>query len=136
MPTKAPSFGSAAAGDIDGDGRLEIVFGTYFNDEHLYAVNAEDGTVAWKFKSRGGPIDTSILIHDVNDDDRLEVIFGDSAYGTLFCLNGAGEEVWTFQGQSGTDSPAAAADMDGDGDVEVVYGTMKNINGMATSELK
>ncbi len=30
---QAPSFGSAATGDIDNDGMLEIVFGTYFNDE-------------------------------------------------------------------------------------------------------
>ena len=33
----APSFGSAAVGDIDGDGKLEIVFGTYFHDEHIYS---------------------------------------------------------------------------------------------------
>src|SRR5215510_1328816 len=44
VSTDAPSFGSAAAGDIDGDGKPEIVFGTYFNDSHLYAVNAEDGS--------------------------------------------------------------------------------------------
>ncbi len=126
---KAPSFGSAAAGDIDGDGKPEIVFGTYFNDEHVYALNGEDGSVAWKFRSQGGPIDTSVLIYDVNGDGELEVVFGDSAYGTLFCLNGKGKEIWKFKGQSGTDSPAAAADIDGDGDVEVVYGTMKTRGG-------
>lgn len=126
---QAPSYGSAAANDIDGDGKREIVFGTYFNDEHAYALNAEDGSELWKFKSRGGPIDTSVLIADVNGDKQLEIIFGDSAYGTLFCLNKKGEEVWKYQGQSGTDSPAAAADLDGDGNIEVVYGTMKNING-------
>lgn len=126
LPTQAPSFGSAAAGDIDGDGKPEIVFGTYFNDEHVYAVNAEDGSLLWKHKSLGGPIDTSVLIFDVNGDGKLEIIFGDSAYGTLFCLDGSGKQVWQYQGQSGTDSPAAAADLDGDGDIEVVYGTMKS----------
>jgi len=126
---KAPSYGSGAAGDIDGDGRLEVVFGTYFNDEHAYALNAEDGIEVWKVKSRGGPIDTSVLVADVNGDKKLEVIFGDSAYGTLYCLDGKGEVVWKYQGQSGTDSPAASADLDGDGTIEVVYGTMKNING-------
>lgn len=121
---KAPSFGSAAADDIDGDGKPEIVFGTYYNDEHVYALNGEDGSLAWTFKSEGGPIDTSVLIADVNGDRRPEVIFGDSQTGTLFCLDGAGQVVWKFKGQSGTDSPAAAADLDGDGKVEVVYGTM------------
>lgn len=124
FPTSAPSFGSAALGDIDGDGRPEIVFGTYFNDEQVYACNAEDGSILWKFKSEGGPIDTSALLQDVDADGRPEVIFGDSATGTLFCLNGAGAPVWTFKGQSGTDSPPAAADLDGDGRVEIVYGTM------------
>lgn len=129
VPLKAPSYGSGAAADIDGDGKFEIVFGTYFNDEHVYAVNAEDGSMLWKVKSQGGPVDTSILIEDVNGDGQLEVVYGDSAYGTLFCLNGkTGKTVWTFKGQSGTDSPPAAADIDGDGDIEVVYGTMKANN--------
>ena len=34
----APSFGSAATADIDEDGYLEIVFGTYFNDEHILSL--------------------------------------------------------------------------------------------------
>ena len=40
----APSFGGAAVGDIDQDGRPEIVFGTYFNDERICALNGEDGS--------------------------------------------------------------------------------------------
>jgi|TARA_B100000959_G_C14941833_1_gene608167 outer membrane protein assembly factor BamB len=122
---KAPSYGSGAAADIDGDGKPEIVFGTYYNDEHVYALNGEDGSLLWKFKSEGGPVDTSILLHDLTGDGRPEVVFGDSASGTLFCLKGDGEVLWKFAGQSGTDSPPAAADLDGDGKVEVVYGTMK-----------
>jgi outer membrane protein assembly factor BamB len=123
--TRAPSFGSGAAADIDGDGKPEVVFGTYFGDEHVYALNGEDGSLKWKFKSRGGPIDTSILIHDLTGDQKPEIVFGDSARGVLFCLDGRGREKWTYQGPSGTDSPAAAADLDGDGRIEVVYGTMK-----------
>jgi len=45
------SYGSGAVGNLNGDGKPVIVFGTYFNDEHLYAVNAKDGTLLWKFKS-------------------------------------------------------------------------------------
>ena len=32
----APSFGSAAVGDIDGDSKQEIVFGTYFNIWNIF----------------------------------------------------------------------------------------------------
>lgn len=49
---KAPSFGSAAVGDIDNDGKMEIVFGTYFNDENIYALNAEDGSLLWKYNTK------------------------------------------------------------------------------------
>jgi len=48
---KAPSFGSAAFGDIDGDGKLEIVFGTYFNDENIYALNADSGSLLWSYNT-------------------------------------------------------------------------------------
>ncbi|GMU38666.1 MAG: hypothetical protein AMXMBFR22_28570 [Phycisphaerae bacterium] len=122
---KAPSFGSAAAGDLNGDGKPEIVFGTYFNDGHVYALNGADGRVLWKHRSDGGPFDASILILDVDRDGKPEVLCADSAYGTLYCLNAKGEVVWKYKGQSGTDSPPAAADLDGDGEMEIVYGTMK-----------
>ena len=48
-----------AAGGIDGDGKLEVVFGAYYNDEHLYAINAEDGSVLWTYKNLDGPIETT-----------------------------------------------------------------------------
>ena len=43
----APCFGSAATDDIDTDNNLELVFGTYFNDEHVYALNANNGSLLW-----------------------------------------------------------------------------------------
>ncbi|HVQ01862.1 MAG TPA: PQQ-binding-like beta-propeller repeat protein, partial [Candidatus Thermoplasmatota archaeon] len=66
----APSFGSAAVGDIDGDGKQEIVFGTYFHDEHIYALNAEDGSILWTYDT-GGCNDASVAIADVDQDGAL-----------------------------------------------------------------
>ncbi|MEI6900253.1 MAG: hypothetical protein WCL00_10260 [Bacteroidota bacterium] len=45
--TQAPAFGQAAMGDIDGDGKPEIVFSCYMNDGKCYALNAEDGSKLW-----------------------------------------------------------------------------------------
>lgn len=57
----APSFRSAAVGDIDNDGYPEIVFGTYFNDEYIYALNAENATLRWRYNT-GGKNDAPLLL--------------------------------------------------------------------------
>lgn len=122
---KSPSYGSGATADIDGDGKLEIVFGTYYNDEHVYALNSEDGSVLWKHKSTSGPLDASIAIADFDKNGTLEVLAADSATGDLFCLAGAnGKVLWKIKLPSGTDSPPAVADINGDGILEIVVGTM------------
>jgi len=121
----APSFGSSAVGDIDGDGRPEIVFGTYFNDEHIYALNAENGTMLWSFFTNGCN-DASPLIYDVDLDNQLEVVVPASSPYTVYCLNGlSGSVEWsTSTGYPNCiDSPPAAADLDNDGRPEIVFGT-------------
>jgi len=121
---ESDSKGSGHVADLDGDGKLEIVFGTYFEDEHLYCVNAEDGSILWKHASERGPFDASVAIADLDGDGRLEVLAADSATGRLYCLGPDGEEAWTMKLPSGTDSPPAVGDLDGDGRPEVVVGTM------------
>ena len=120
----APSFGSAAVGDIDDDGKPEIVFGTYFEDEHAYALNAEDGSLKWRFDGGGGPLDASAAIADVNLDGHLEVLVA-ASWGIQYCLDGEGNELWRYP-TSGyiecIDSPPAVADVDDDGRPEVIFG--------------
>ena len=121
----APSFGSAAVDDIDGDGLPEIVFGTYFNDESFHALNAENGTELWSFFTDGCN-DASPVIADVDLDGELEVIAAASSPYHLYCLDGAtGIIEWsTSTGYPNCiDSPPAVADVDGDGKPEVVLGT-------------
>jgi outer membrane protein assembly factor BamB len=122
----APSFGSAAVGDIDGDGHFEIVFGTYFNDEHIYALNGENGTLLWRFNT-GGCNDASLAIVDVDGDGALEVVAPASSPSRVYCFNGASGEVkWSTSTGNGNslDSPPAVADVDEDGRYEIVLGTL------------
>ena len=121
----APSLGSAAVDDIDGDGYLEIVFGTYFNDEHIYALNAEDGSLLWKYNT-GGCNDASPAIADVDLDGELEVIVPSSSPYTVYCFDGAtGQVEWSKSTgyPNCIDSPPAIADVDNDDKPEVVLGT-------------
>jgi len=117
-------YGSPACADIDADGYLEIVFGTYFDDEHAYALNAEDGSLLWRFHAGGGPLDAAPVIFDVDQDDSLEVIIP-ASYGRLYCLSGSGDVEWVYP-DSGwieiIDSPPSIADMDEDGRPEVIFG--------------
>lgn len=123
------SYGGAAVGDVDGDGRLEIVFGTYMGDETLYALNAEDGSVAWTYWAGPGPLDASVRLVDINDDGNLEVIFATSGSytsgaGVMHCLHGCnGTPIWHYNPHTCTDSPPALADIDNDSKLEVLYGT-------------
>jgi outer membrane protein assembly factor BamB len=120
----APSFGSSAVGDIDGDGKPEIVFGTYFNDEHIYALNADSGTLLWRYYT-GGCNDASPAIADVDLDGNLEVIVPASSPCRIYCFNGAtGGVKWSIPtGSNSIDSPPAVADVDNDGKPEVIFGT-------------
>jgi len=121
----APSFGSAAVGDIDGDTLPEVVFGTYFNDETIHALNGEDGSPLWSYDT-GGCNDASPVIADVDLDGRLEVIVPSSSPYTVYCFDGASGEVEWVRSTgfpNCIDSPPAVADLDDDGLPEVVLGT-------------
>lgn len=121
----APSFGSSAVGDIDEDGYLEIVFGTYFNDEHIYALNAEDGSLLWSYDT-GGCNDASPVIADVDLDGHLEVVIPASSPSMVYCFNGmTGAVKWSRSTGSSNciDSPPAVADVDNDDKPEVLLGT-------------
>ncbi len=121
----APCFGSAATDDIDNDGYLELVFGTYFNDEHVYALNANDGSFLWNYDT-GGCNDASPVISDVDLDGELEVIIPASSPYMVYCFDGAtGSIEWTRSTgyPNCIDSPPAVADVDNDDKPEVILGT-------------
>lgn len=118
------SKGSGAIADIDGDGKPEVVFGTYFRDRHLYALNGEDGSLCWKHLSDQGPMDASVLIADHDGDGTLEILSADSSSGRIFCLDGQGRLVWVFKLPNSTDSPPSIADLTGDGRLDIVAGSM------------
>lgn len=120
------SFGQSAAADIDGDGQLEIVFGCYRNDSSIYALNAEDGSLLWKFNAGSvgaeGCNDAAPIIYDVDNDGLLDVIFAGSCTPKTFCLNGADGSIKWVTNTRGSDSPPTIADIDGDGKPEILHG--------------
>ncbi len=119
--TKDASFGQSAAGDIDGDGKLEIVFGCYRNDSCVYALNAEDGSLLWKYNT-GGCNDVAPIIYDVDGDSKPDIVVPASCNPTTFCLDGQTGTVKWQTPTRGSDSPPTIADIDNDGKTEILHG--------------
>ena len=108
---------SPALGDVDGDGKLEVVFGSY--DDYLYALNGEDGSLLWKFKT-GDDVESSPAIGDIDGDGKLEVVFGSLDYN-VYALNGEdGSLLWKFKTGVNVFSSPALGDVDGDGKIDIV----------------
>lgn len=124
--THDASYGQTAAGDIDRDGKLELVFGCYRNDSCVYALNAEDGSLLWKVNTHPngaeGCNDAAPVLYDVDNDDTLEVIVASSCNPTTFCLNGRTGAVKWQTPTYGADSPPSIADIDHDGKPEILHG--------------
>ncbi len=120
------SFGQSAAGDIDKDGKLEIVFGCYRNDSSIYALNGENGSLLWKYNTKSasaeGCNDVAMLLYDIDNDDTLEVIAPSSCNPKTFCFRGKTGVLQWVAPTAGSDSPPAIADIDNDGKPEILHG--------------
>ncbi len=105
-----------AAGDLDGDGYLELIVGM----NELFVLNAEDGSAHWNVPL--GADVRSLAVADVDGDLDLEVLAGTVSPGTFHLVDG-GTEIWGVPLSGEPGSSSAIADIDGDGDIEILVGT-------------
>jgi hypothetical protein len=126
-------WSSPALGDINGDGRVEVVVGAGFfyrrdDGRRIYAWHADDGSTV-----RGWPVTTggytmpSPALGDLTGDGVPEVVAG-SSDGRLRAYRGSGALLWsralTFNDRrtGGTVGSPIIADLDGDGGNDVGAG--------------
>ena len=124
---------SVALGDIDGDGDLDIVAGR--TDGTLYTILNEgsSGTPSFVSTVQIGTIDVGMYskpaLGDIDGDGDLDIVAGNQN-GTLFTIRNSGTaNAPSFDAPvqiSGVDvglfSTPVLADIDGDGDLDVVSG--------------
>ena len=112
-----PVCSSPALGDINGDGKLDVVFGSH--DGKVYALNRE-GSFLWSRKTNHW-VQSSPALGDIDNDGEVEVIVG-SEDGNIYVLNGDdGSE--KFPPRSTGDkvhSSPVLGDIDNDGVLEAV----------------
>jgi len=109
---------TVAVRDLEQDGRREILVGTQNYELHIYDAQ-------WKQRARArravlhGSID--FLTADTDGDGKLE-IFATDHYGYLHAFRHDGTKLASFYTSIG-DMRATLADLDGDGRIELVYGS-------------
>ena len=118
--TGSAVFSSPSIGDIDNDGKLEVVAGSW--DNKIYALNGEDGSLLWSWTTGSG-VSSSPSLGDIDNNGKLEVVVG-SYDKKIYALNGEnGSLLWVYTTGRGVDSSPSLGDIDNDGKLEVVVGS-------------
>jgi len=110
-----------AAGDVNADGRLDIVVGDLAGG--LFCI-AHDGREVWA-TGIAATTECAPAIADLDGDGRLEITVGDTG-GAITCFDSTGQLVWQFEAPNKIAATPLVADVNDDGALELVVGCTDN----------
>lgn len=114
-------YSSPMLGDLDGDGRLEVVVGSI--DQHIYVWDSK-GTPLPGWPKKSYYTSSSPALYDLDGDGDLDIIVGtrqDQVHA--WDMKGNPLPGWPKEAGSWVDSSPALGDLDEDGYLDVVVGT-------------
>ncbi len=127
----APAATQLAGGDVDFDGRADIVFADESGMLSAISTATIPPTQIWPQVAVGSVAGSPLVLGDVDGDGALEAVVGGTA---IHCVNAdTGTEEWSFA----LDSPVvslALADLDADARPDVLAGTESGMLYLAHGE--
>lgn len=109
-----------ALGDLDGDGRDEILASSDF-DTAARALDPESNSELWRLEGSYYP--PSLFVADLDPAPGIEAIVQEPYAGLSILVGATGELIRSPVIETNTVSRLAAADTDGDGDLELLWGS-------------
>ena len=124
-----------ALADFNGDGNLDIVFGT--DDSKIHVIDFAGDTLAPFPITVDDDPNTSPVFSDLDNDNDLEMLIS-TAGGTAYILESDGSNYKNFPAVYGNalDGSGCVADLDNDGDMEFVFGGANGINVLDIKDAK
>jgi hypothetical protein len=135
VPLDSVAAATPGVADLDGDGRLEIVYQSY---DSLYVLEPDGSAVAgWpKTLSNANFSYQSPAFEDLDGDGKLEIVVG--AHGNksgcyVFRLDGSTYPGWPQMVGTWTYCPPTVADLENDGNLEVLLGRAGVVGGASNA---
>lgn len=121
----APVLSSPNIADIDGDSVWDIVLTTYgkgpdpYSSGYVYVLDTKgDALPGWP-KQTSAPFPASAVVGDIDGDGDAELVAGD--WSSAYVWNGDGSLLPGWPKWVGTYVTPSLADLDKDGDLEIIY---------------
>lgn len=108
-------YASPATADLDGDGSVEVITGSY----SIFILNGADGSLIRQIDPEGGRVWPGIVVADLDADDDLEIVTSHGG-GYLHVFDQDGDVVWSRQPTDRELRGLSVADLDKDGTLEIV----------------
>ncbi len=127
-------FSTPAIGDINNDGKNEVVITTGYPDDKIYVYDSSANILpGWPYESSGGGFTSSPTLVDLDGDKKLEIIISNITQGFIFNYNGSLKPGWPkylYTSSGFFRASPAVGDIDADGVLDIIFADNKKVHAL------